>query len=185
MWATVDPYGLNTDAEEECCEYWLARGERLLFVGAVTVPRKVPIAVPFTGRIINITVPGAKTIQKFLNHDLGHHDIVFVKVCDGVETTDLTFGLFADDFAGAALGAAKEAASHLVWFETDWDNAGTVPGTIKDSSTTAGPYSKEKKIATKEEYEDLLKKAQGEIDKAADYHLYKSNCQNYADSWLK
>jgi RHS repeat-associated protein len=163
---------------EECQKYVIGTCERSLAGRYVNLPSSFKVGI----REVKIRESVRARVERHLNEDLGHHDVGFLRVDEnGNQEVDLTLGFFADDFKEAGIGALKELASHLVFWETSWDNAGWVPGTIK-RSTNPGPCSADKEV-TKEEYERSKSNAESMIGRYRAYHLYKSNCQDFASEF--
>jgi len=166
-----DLFGLTDDG---CLKYYIGTCERSLAGRYITIPAKVKgIKVPQSIRT---------RVERLINEDLGHHDVGFLTIDENDEQeVDLVLGFFADDFKEAGIGAVKEAAAYLVPWETSWDNAGWVPGTIKRSSNP-GPCSGDREV-TKEEYEREKSNAESMIGGYRAYHLFKSNCQKFASEF--
>jgi len=163
---------------EECQKYYIGTCERSLAGRYVNLPSSFKIGI----REIKIRESVRARVERLINEDLGHHDVGFLRVDENDnQEVDLVLGFFADDFKEAGIGALKELASHLVFWETSWDNAGWVPGTIK-RSTNPGPCSADKEV-TKEEYERSKSNAESMIGGYRAYHLYKSNCQDFASEF--
>ena len=140
-------------------------------------------------RIGRIKIPDSirLRVERLINDDLGHHDVGFLRVVSkngkDEQKVDYVFGFFADSFMDAGTGAAKELMSRLVPWETGWDNAGWVPGTIKESNRP-GPCSPNRKV-TKKEYERRMDEAKSMEGGYRAYHLFKSNCQHFASEFIK
>jgi RHS repeat-associated protein len=140
----INSWDLLGLTDDECQKYYIGTCERSLAGRYINMPTKVgEVKIPQSIRA---------RVERLINEDLGHHDVGFLIVEeDDNQEVDLVIGFFADDFKEAGIGALKELAFHLVPWETSWDNAGWVPGTIKRSSNH-GPCSADQEV-TKEEYE--------------------------------